>query len=258
MSKIRVIGEYAAAMIVLVLLWYAYIIVFDVPAFMLPLPSDVGTALIDMFAEQNVLYHFLITSGEVFAGFILGTLLGYGIGYLIGKVKLLEEALMPFILLAQTAPKIALAPLFVIWFGLGFTSKLVLIISMVFFPVMVGAVFGLKSINYNLKCLMQITGLNWWQKIIQVELPHSLPQIFAGLKVGVVQAVIASIVAEWISGESGLGYLLVYNSTTYNSPMLFASIIYTIIMGILFYVLIGVLENRFLFWHESKRLESKS
>jgi len=258
MSRFRLIGEYAVAIAILVLVWFVYAIVFDVPSFILPLPSDVGRALIDMIPEQDVAMHFLVTSGEVLAGFVLGTILGYVIGYLVGKIKLLEEALMPYILLAQTAPKIALAPLFVIWFGLGFVSKLVLIISMVFFPVMLGAMFGLKSIDYNLKCLMQITGLSWWQKIVQVELPHSLPQIFAGLKVGMVQAVIAAIVAEWISGESGLGYLLIFNSTTYNSPMLFASIIYTIIMGILFYALISFLENRFLFWHESKQIVRKS
>ncbi|TBL69362.1 ABC transporter permease [Paenibacillus thalictri] len=254
MAKIRVVVEYFVAIAILVLVWYAYVVAFEVPEFILPLPAEVGKAFIEMFSSQNVLHHFSVTAGEVLAGFVLGIVLGYVIGYSIGKVKVLEEALMPYILLAQTAPKIALAPLFVIWFGLGFTSKLVLIISMVFFPVMLGAVFGLKSITYNMKCLMQITGLNWWQKIVQVELPYSLPQIFAGLKVGMVQAVIASIVAEWISGESGLGYLLVYNSTTYNTPMLFASIIYTIVVGIIFYALIGFLEDRFLFWHESKQI----
>ncbi|MCU6791012.1 MULTISPECIES: ABC transporter permease [Paenibacillus] len=255
MLRLRQVGEYFVAILILVVIWYVYVVAFDVPAFIVPLPSDVGVALIEMFSAQDLLHHFFVTSGEVLAGFVLGIVFGYLVGYLIGRFKFLEEALMPYILLAQTAPKIALAPLFVIWFGLGFTSKLMLIVSMVFFPVMLGAIFGLKSVTYNLKCLMQITGLNWWQKIIQVELPYSLPQIFAGLKVGMVQAVIAAIVAEWISGESGLGYLLVFNSTTYNSPMLFASIIYTIVVGIIFYALISFLENRFLFWHDSKQVK---
>ncbi|MEK3789940.1 ABC transporter permease [Paenibacillus sp. FSL K6-1230] len=256
MARLRVIGEYVAAVFILLLIWSLYVHFFDVPAFLLPTPSAVGVAMIDMFTTQDLMFHFSVTAGEVFAGFLFGILLGCVMGYLIGKVKLLEEALMPYILLAQTAPKIALAPLFVIWFGLGITSKLVLIISMVFFPVMLGTIFGLKSITYNLKGLMQITGLNWWQKVLQVELPYSMPQIFAGLKVGMVQAVIAAIVAEWISGENGLGYLLVFNSTTYNSPMLFASIIYTIIVGIIFYACIGLLENRLLFWHDSKQSRS--
>jgi len=257
MAALRKLVEYVVAIAFLVLIWYLYVSIFDVPKFILPSPSDVGREFVDMIGRENVLHHFLITTSEILAGFVLGVLIGYLIGYLIGKVKLLEEALMPFILLAQTAPKIALAPLFVIWFGLGFTSKLVLIISMVFFPVMLGAIFGMKSISYNMKCLMQITGLNWRQRIFQVELPHSLPQIFAGLKVGMIQAVIASIVAEYISGQSGLGFLLVYGSTTYNSPMLFASIIYTVIVGIIFYALVAFLENRFLFWHESKQMNAK-
>lgn len=255
MLKLRQLAEYFLAIAFLVLIWFLYVKAFDVPAFILPSPQEVGSATLEMLTSGEVFKHFAITSGEVLAGFVIGIVLGYAIGYLISKVKILEDALMPYILLAQTAPKIALAPLFVIWFGLGFTSKLVLVVSMVFFPVMLGAMFGLKSITYNLKCLMQITGLNWWQRIIQVELPYSLPQIFAGLKVGMVQAVIAAIVAEYISGENGLGYLLVFNSTTYNSPMLFATIIYTILIGVIFYTLISFLENRFLFWHESKQLK---
>ncbi|MBN2982186.1 MULTISPECIES: ABC transporter permease [Cohnella] len=257
MSALRKLGQYVVAIAVLVLIWYLYVLIFDVPKFILPGPAEVGKEFVDMISRENVLYHFMVTTGEILAGFVLGVLIGYLVGYLISKVKILEEALMPFILLAQTAPKIALAPLFVIWFGLGFASKLVLIISMVFFPVMLGAIFGIKSISYNMKCLMQITGLNWWQRIVQVELPHSLPQIFAGLKVGMIQAVIASIVAEYISGQSGLGFLLVYGSTTYNSPMLFASIIYTVIVGIIFYAIVAALENRFLFWHDSKQIGGK-
>ena len=99
MSRFRLIGEYAVAIAILVLVWFVYVVAFDVPSFILPLPSDVGRALIDMISEQDVAMHFLVTSGEVLAGFVLGTILGYVIGYLIGKIKILEEALMPYILL---------------------------------------------------------------------------------------------------------------------------------------------------------------
>lgn len=253
MEKLRQVGEYVFAIAVLVLIWQLYIVLFNVPAYMFPTPKNVGTSLIDLVVSQNALFHFSVTLSEVLIGFVLGTLLGLIMGYLITKVRILEEALMPYILMAQTAPKIALAPLLVIWFGLGLLSKVVLIISMVFFPVMLGMIFGMRSISYNLKCLMQITGLNHWQKIFQVELPHSLPFIFSGLKIGIVQAVIAAIVSEWIAGDSGLGFMLVFNSTTYNSAGLFATIIYTIILGILYYQLIQFLENKLLFWHESKQ-----
>lgn len=255
MKKSRKLLEYLLAIGFLILIWQLYIIIFNVPEYMLASPAQTGKAIYQMIASGEIFSHFAVTSTEILVGFILGIILGILMGYMIGKVKILEEALMPYILLAQTAPKIALAPLFVIWFGLGFISKLVLVISMVFFPVMVGMILGLKSINTNLKNLMKITKLNWWQKIWHVELMHSSPYIFAGLKVGMVQAVIAAIVAEWISGESGLGFLLIYSSTTYNLPMLFAGIVFTVVVGIIFYQIVEWLENRYLFWHESKQLD---
>jgi NitT/TauT family transport system permease protein len=254
MINLRKLSEFIFAIGLLIVVWFAYIILFKVPAYVLPLPLDVAKAFWDLLIYDKVLYHFSITFSEVIIGFILGSLLGFIMGYLIAKVRILEKALMPYILMAQTAPKIALAPLFVIWFGLGLFSKLILIISMVFFPVMLGTIFGLKGISYNLKCLMKITGLTWWQRITQVEFPHSLPFIFSGLKVGVIQANIAAIVAEWISGQSGLGFLLTYNSTTYNSNGLFATIIYTMILGMIFYQVINLLEKKLLFWHESKQM----
>lgn len=255
MKKLHKVVEYFLAIAFLLLIWQLYIWIFNVPEYMLASPARTAMEIYELIISGEVLSHFFVTSTEILAGFIFGVLLGVFMGYIIGKVRILEEALMPYILLAQTAPKIALAPLFVIWFGLGFVSKLVLVISMVFFPVMVGMILGLKSISTNLKYLMQITRLNWWQKLWHVELMHSLPYIFAGLKVGMVQAVIAAIVAEWISGESGLGYLLIYSSTTYNLPMLFAGIFFTVIVGIIFYQIVEWLENRYLFWHESKLLD---
>ena len=255
MTRLIRAGEYFFAIALIVVIWHFYIILFNVPAYIVPSPVDVAKSIWDLLIYEKVTYHFFITLSEVIVGFILGSILGILMGYIIAKVKILEEALMPYILMAQTAPKIALAPLFVIWFGLGLVSKLALIISMVFFPVMLGTIFGLKGISYNLKCLMKITGCNWWQRIFQIELPHSLPFIFSGLKLGMVQSVIAAIVAEWISGQNGLGFLLTFNSTTYNSTGLFATIVYTIILGILPYQLIDLLEKRYLFWHESKQIK---
>lgn len=258
MTKLLQIRDYIIAIVLLVLAWQVYITLFNVPLYVLPSPLEVGTAFWNMLTTKDILLHFGVTFSEVLIGFIIGSLFGFAVGYLISKVRMVEDALMPYILIAQTAPKIALAPLFVIWFGLGLLSKIVLIVSMVFFPVMLGTMFGLKDISYNLKCLMKITGLNWWQRIFQIELPHSLPFIFSGLKVGMIQAVIAAIVAEWISGQSGLGFLLIFSSTTYDSAGLFSAIIYTIILGVMYFQLINILENKFLFWHESKQLHNKN
>lgn len=253
MNRLKKFSEFTLAILLLLVVWGLYIFIFNIPSFILPSPLDVIHSFWEVFITGEILFHFTLTLTEVLLGFILGAVLGLLIGYLVGTNRILYQALMPYILFAQTAPKIALAPLFVIWFGLGLVSKLVLIVSMVFFPVMLGTMFGLKSISYNLKCLMKITQLNWWQRIFKVELPHSLPYIFSGVKLGMVQAVIAAIVAEWISGQNGLGYLLIYNSTTYNSVGLFSTIVYTIILGFSLYQILNLLEDKFLFWHESKQ-----
>ena len=185
-------------------------------------------------------------------GFVIGAFLGIVLGYIFIKVDALKTMLMPYLIFLQTAPKIALVPLFVIWFGIGLVSKVVLIISMVLFPVLSGMMLGLESIPPDVRNLMKILKASKWQIFSQVEMQYSLPALFASMKVGIVQAVIGAIVAEWMSGKQGLGYILTYASSTYDTPMLLAGIIVTIILGIATYQVISVLEDKFLYWHESK------
>ena len=189
---------------------------------------------------------------EVILGFVIGAFLGIVLGYIFIKVDALKTMLMPYLIFLQTAPKIALVPLFVIWFGIGLVSKVVLIISMVLFPVLSGMMLGLESIPPDVRNLMKILKASKWQIFSQVEMQYSLPALFASMKVGIVQAVIGAIVAEWMSGKQGLGYILTYASSTYDTPMLLAGIIVTIILGIATYQVISVLEDKFLYWHESK------
>ncbi len=183
---------------------------------------------------------------------MIGAFLGIVLGYVFIKIDALKTMLMPYLIFLQTAPKIALVPLFVVWFGIGLVSKVVLIISMVLFPVLSGMMLGLESIPPDVRNLMKILKASKWQVFSQVEMQYSLPALFASLKVGIVQAVIGAIVAEWMSGKQGLGYILTYASSTYDTPMLLAGIIVTIILGIATYQVISVLEDKFLYWHESK------
>ena len=205
-----------------------------------------------MFVKGTVYPHLWTTTYEVILGFVIGAFLGIVIGYIFIKVDALKTMLMPYLIFLQTAPKIALVPLFVIWFGIGLVSKVVLIISMVLFPVLSGMMLGLESIPPDVRNLMKILKASKWQIFSQVEMQYSLPALFASMKVGIVQAVIGAIVAEWMSGKQGLGYILTYASSTYDTPMLLAGIIVTIILGIATYQVISVLEDKFLYWHESK------
>lgn len=249
---LRTIGEYALSVGVFIALWWIYVAVKHVPAYILPSPPKVWSSLVKMFVKGTVYAHLWTTTYEVILGFMIGAFLGIVLGYVFIKIDALKTMLMPYLIFLQTAPKIALVPLFVVWFGIGLVSKVVLIISMVLFPVLSGMMLGLESIPPDVRNLMKILKASKWQVFSQVEMQYSLPALFASLKVGIVQAVIGAIVAEWMSGKQGLGYILTYASSTYDTPMLLAGIIVTIILGIATYQVISVLEDKFLYWHESK------
>ena len=249
---LRTIGEYALSVGVFIAIWWIYVAVKHVPAYILPSPPKVWNSLEKMFVKGTVYPHLWTTTYEVILGFVIGAFLGIVLGYIFIKVDALKTMLMPYLIFLQTAPKIALVPLFVIWFGIGLVSKVVLIISMVLFPVLSGMMLGLESIPPDVRNLMKILKASKWQIFSQVEMQYSLPALFASMKVGIVQAVIGAIVAEWMSGKQGLGYILTYASSTYDTPMLLAGIIVTIILGLATYQVISVLEDKFLYWHESK------
>lgn len=249
---LRTIGEYALSVGAFIAIWWIYVAVKHVPAYILPSPPKVWNSLEKMFVKGTVYPHLWTTTYEVILGFVIGAFLGIVLGYIFIKVDALKTMLMPYLIFLQTAPKIALVPLFVIWFGIGLVSKVVLIISMVLFPVLSGMMLGLESIPPDVRNLMKILKASKWQIFSQVEMQYSLPALFASMKVGIVQAVIGAIVAEWMSGKQGLGYILTYASSTYDTPMLLAGIIVTIILGIATYQVISVLEDKFLYWHESK------
>ena len=249
---LRTIGEYALSVGVFIAIWWIYVAVKHVPAYILPSPPKVWNSLEKMVVKGTVYPHLWTTTYEVILGFVIGAFLGIVLGYIFIKVDALKTMLMPYLIFLQTAPKIALVPLFVIWFGIGLISKVVLIISMVLFPVLSGMMLGLESIPPDVRNLMKILKASKWQIFSQVEMQYSLPALFASMKVGIVQAVIGAIVAEWMSGKQGLGYILTYASSTYDTPMLLAGIIVTIILGIATYQVISVLEDKFLYWHESK------
>lgn len=249
---LRTIGEYALSVGVFIAIWWIYVAVKHVPAYILPSPPKVWNSLEKMFVKGTVYPHLWTTTYEVILGFVIGAFLGIVLGYIFIKVDALKTMLMPYLIFLQTAPKIALVPLFVIWFGIGLVSKVVLIISMVLFPVLSGMMLGLESIPPDVRNLMKILKASKWQIFSQVEMQYSLPALFASMKVGIVPAVIGAIVAEWMSGKQGLGYILTYASSTYDTPMLLAGIIVTIILGIATYQVISVLEDKFLYWHESK------
>ena len=245
-------GEYAFSISIFILVWHFYVRWNDVPEYILPSPDKVWVSFVDLFRTGTVWPHLWATTYEVILGFIIGSLIGMVLGYLFTKVEPVKTALMPYLIFLQTAPKIALVPLFVVWFGIGVVSKIILIITMVVFPVLSGMMLGLESIPTDVRNLMKVLKATKWQVFSLVEIRYSLPSLFSSFKIGIVQAVIGAIVAEWMSGKQGLGYILTYASSTYEVSMLLAGIVLTIILGIVTYEIINIFENKALYWHESK------
>lgn len=237
-----------ATPLLLVGVWWAYVTVFQVPRFVLPPPQAVFGEIARLFRDGTIWPHLGHTVGIIAAGFAIGSAAGFALGLLLGKSPRIERAIGPYLFFFQTAPKIALAPLFILWFGLGLTSKIVLAVSLVFFPVMAGTILGLRSMPANLHAFCAILKLKPRDKLLRVELPSAVPEIFAGLKVAAVQATIGAILAEWLSGSQGLGYLMVFAGTTYKTPLLFAMVLVTSLLGIAIYQSLAATEKWLLSW----------
>lgn len=234
--------------VVLIGLWWGYVTLFKVPPFILPPPQVVGSELLRLFVGGTIWRHLGHTLGIIVAGFALGSMGGLLLGIVLARLPGLERMIAPYLLFIQTAPKIALAPLFILWFGLGIASKIVLVVSLVFFPVMIGTVLGLRSVSPSMLELSRILHLSQRQRFLRIELPAAVPEIFSGLKVGAVQATIGAILAEWLSGGTGLGYLMVFAGTTYKAPLLFAMVIVTALLGIAIYQALAQCEKWLLSW----------
>jgi NitT/TauT family transport system permease protein len=234
--------------LLLVALWWAYVRMFKVPRFVLPPPDAVWWAGVGLFRDGSIWPHLGHTLGIILVGFLIGSALGFALGFVLGKYPRIDRVVGPYLFFFQTAPKIALAPLFILWFGLGLTSQIVLVISLVFFPVMAGTILGLRSVPANFGFLADVLNLSRRDRLVRIELPSAVPEIFAGLKVGAVQATIGAILAEWLSGAQGLGYLMVFAGTTYKTPLLFAMVLITSLLGILIYQSLAGLEKWLLSW----------
>lgn len=237
-----------ASFALLVIIWALYVNIFNVEHFILPPPGDVAAELVNQLATGQILSQIAVTTGETVIGFVAGVVAGMTIGYLVAHSEAVKLTLMPFLIFFQVAPKIALVPIFIIWFGLGIFSKLFVVFSMVFFPIALGMIDGLNSIPSDMRDLMKVLRASRSQTFFKLELRHAAPQLFAACKVGIVQALIGATVAEWMSGQSGLGYVQTNASSTFNTPLLMVGIILTIVLGIVLYYVIVLIEKRVCFW----------
>jgi NitT/TauT family transport system permease protein len=223
-----------------------------IPPYIVPPASKVWDEFWRMLYAEHLVYHTLITAAQVFVGFILGSLLGMVVGFALGMSPTAEFLLSPYILALQIAPKVAFAPLFVIWFGYTVYPKILVAVLIVFFPVMVNVLGAVRAIDPDIVRLARSFSATRMQVFWKVEFPASLPPLFAGLRIAATLAVIGVVVGELVGGNSGLGYLLTFGEGAANTPMVFVAIIMLTVVGIALYGAIVVVENRVLHWLPSR------
>lgn len=213
--------------------WELALPFFRVSRFILARPSDILAALIDeraLFASSIV-----VTSREIAIGFLASVAVGVAISLVLCLSDLLNRAVTPLVVVFQLVPKVALAPLLILWFGFGDLPKIVLIMFISFFPITLNMSAGLESVDRNLLLLMQSVGATRWQVMRHVQIPASLPYLFAGLRIAVTFSVIGAVVAEFAGANQGLGYLIQYESTQLDTPLIFAGLVAISIVGLAFY-----------------------
>lgn len=238
--------------ILFIAVWQLYVSLSQVPEHVLPGPYLFANEFINILITVDILNHIGITLYEIAVGFFIGAALGLVVGYVLAKNTLLERLFTPYIVLAQTAPKISIAPLFLLWFGLGASSKIALVILVVFFPIMVNFIVGLRSVDKNMTDLLSILDTNRWQRFFSVELPFSMPAIMSGAKAATTYAITGAVIGELIGAKSGLGYLVILGSESYDIDLMLASVLLLSVIGMTLYLLVDFLEKKLLFWHESQ------
>jgi NitT/TauT family transport system permease protein len=225
-----------------------------IPPFIVPPLSMVASEFVHAWQVNHLLMHTGVTAAEVLAGFLLGSLLGALVGYLLGMSPIAEFALSPYILALQIAPKVAFAPLFILWMGFTVYPKILVAILIVFFPVMVNVLTAVRTVDPDLINLARAFKATRAQIFWKIEFPTSMPPMFAGLRIGSTLAVVGVVVGELVGGNRGLGYLLTFGEGQANTPMVFVSIVMLTLVGGIAYLAVILIERRVLHYMPARSL----
>jgi NitT/TauT family transport system permease protein len=221
--------------------WEATSRLFSIPAYLLPAPSVIMSS-IDAHAGL-LIKHSLITASEIALGFGLSVVVGVPLALGIFLWKPFSRAIYPVLVSSQAVPKVAVAPLFLVWFGFTLFPKVLIAFLIAFFPVVINTAMGLASIEREKLYLAQSMGLSMLATFFKIQLPNALPSIFAGLKISVTFAVVGAVVGEFVGGQGGLGYLLLTANGNMDTALLFAGIAALTVLGLLFFALVGLVER---------------
>lgn len=247
---LRRLTPIVAVLLTCTLAWQAGAAWSGLPDFILPEPATVLARFAGALADGSLLRHTGYTLVEVLAGMLLGMSAAAVLGYLLGKSRLAERVLSPYIVASQAIPTVAIAPLLMIWLGTGLLSKVLICALIVFFPVLVNTVVGLRSVSASLRELMRSLGASRAQTFRLLELPAAMPVLLGGLKVGATLSVIGAVVGEFVGADRGLGFLINVARGQYDTALVFVGVFTLVAMALTLYGLVALAEARFLSWRD--------
>ena len=216
------------------IVWELYIRIFHVPNYLLPGPAELANSMVKLFVSGDVMKHIRVTMEEILVGTAIGIVIGLVLGYIMAKIRFIERLIMPFVIIIQTAPKISLAPLFII-----------LVVS---FPIMINEVSAIRSIEDNVYNLMKVLKASKWQTFCKIEVPYSIEMMLSGIKLALTQAMTGAVIGEMIGAKAGLGYLLTLGSETYDIKMILNAVILLSVIGLALYLISELIEKKALYW----------
>jgi NitT/TauT family transport system permease protein len=239
----RLVPVIVAAVIFLVA-WKAIVVIGGYPPFILPAPEVVGRRFVEAWLDGTMAPHLVATLYEILIGFAVGASLAVVVGYLLARSALAERLLSPYLVAAQATPILVLAPLLVLWLGTGLLPKVVICALIVFFPVTVATMVGIRSVDGRLLELGRSLRATRWQVFRYLELPAALPQILGGMRIGVTLAVIGAIVGEWAGADRGLGVLInLARGSLFDYPLMFATLLMIAIVAVVLYLAVVLVER---------------
>jgi NitT/TauT family transport system permease protein len=222
------------------------------PAFILPSPGAVATRFVTSLVDGSLLRHTMATMLEVLGGLVLGLSVATCLGYVLAKSRTIERLLAPYVVASQSVPVVAIAPLLVIWFGPGRLSKVMISALIVFFPVLVNTIVGVRSVPEELHDLMRSLRATRWQVFRKLEVPAAMPVLFGGLKVGATLSVIGAVVGEFVGADEGLGFLINVGRGIFDTALVFVAVFVLIALALALYGIVAGLERQVLAWREPK------
>jgi NitT/TauT family transport system permease protein len=248
MTKSIRIGQSLLLLCAIIAVWEIVLRVFVISPFVMPMPSAIAVRFVQLIQSGIIWPHFVATLTSILTGLFAGALAGLICGSLIATVPVIDRLIYPYLVALQTVPKIAIAPLFVLWFGYGLTSKIVITALLCFFPVLVSVIAGFRAVDLQQLEMMRAFGATRMQILRRLRIPSALVIIFAGLEIASVLAVIGAVVGEFVGAQVGLGYLITSLNFNLDVAGMFAVLIFLAMIGLTLHGLVKISRSRLVFW----------